>query len=316
MTTDTVEIHHELEGPEDAPVLVLANSLGTTLAMWDDQAPELRERFRLLRYDHRGHGVRRSRRVRTDRGPRTRRAGAAGRVRDGSFSFCGLSIGGSRDVAGQRGSRARRASGTVCTSARFGPERGRSGPRRSGQTASGHRRRGTRALVHPAVPRQPAGHRRVGREMCARRPPRLRGLLRSDPGPGPAPQARRDRAPTLVIAGADDPATPPEHGELIRDGISGSSLVVVRRLRTWPTSSSPSGHAGVPDHLSPHRTEDDAMSDSAHDRGMKVRREVLGDDTSTRRSRARPTSPPTSRTSSPDTRGVRSGPARPGPQDA
>ena len=41
---------------EDAPVLVMANSLGTTLRMWDDQAPELRERFRLLRYDHRGHG--------------------------------------------------------------------------------------------------------------------------------------------------------------------------------------------------------------------------------------------------------------------
>jgi 3-oxoadipate enol-lactonase len=55
-TGSTVEVHHLLEGPEDAPVLVLSNSLGTTLAMWDEQAPALSERFRLLRYDHRGHG--------------------------------------------------------------------------------------------------------------------------------------------------------------------------------------------------------------------------------------------------------------------
>ena len=53
---ETVEVHYILEGPEDAPVLALANSLGTTLEMWDDQAEALRDRFRLLRYDHRGHG--------------------------------------------------------------------------------------------------------------------------------------------------------------------------------------------------------------------------------------------------------------------
>jgi 3-oxoadipate enol-lactonase len=52
----TVALHHRIEGPEDAPVLVLSNSLGTTLEMWRDQAPALRERFRLVRYDHRGHG--------------------------------------------------------------------------------------------------------------------------------------------------------------------------------------------------------------------------------------------------------------------
>jgi 3-oxoadipate enol-lactonase len=57
MTTGTtVEVYHELEGPEDAPVLGLSNSLGTTLAMWDEQAPALSKRFRLLRYAHRRHG--------------------------------------------------------------------------------------------------------------------------------------------------------------------------------------------------------------------------------------------------------------------
>ncbi len=47
----TIGLHHLIEGPEDAPVLVLSNSLGTTLQMWRDQAPALSERFRLVRYD-------------------------------------------------------------------------------------------------------------------------------------------------------------------------------------------------------------------------------------------------------------------------
>ena len=42
MTADTtVKLHHLLEGPEDAPVLVLANSLGTSLNVWDEQAEAL-----------------------------------------------------------------------------------------------------------------------------------------------------------------------------------------------------------------------------------------------------------------------------------
>ena len=42
MTADTtIELHHLLEGPEDAPVLVLANSLGTSLNVWDEQVEAL-----------------------------------------------------------------------------------------------------------------------------------------------------------------------------------------------------------------------------------------------------------------------------------
>src|SRR5687767_9183676 len=48
--------HHTVTGPQDAPVLVLSNSLGTTLAMWDPQAEQLARHFRLVRYDTRGHG--------------------------------------------------------------------------------------------------------------------------------------------------------------------------------------------------------------------------------------------------------------------
>jgi len=49
-------IHYELSGPEQAPALLFSNSLGTDLAMWDPQAPDLFEAFRVVRYDARGHG--------------------------------------------------------------------------------------------------------------------------------------------------------------------------------------------------------------------------------------------------------------------
>jgi 3-oxoadipate enol-lactonase len=49
--------HYQLDGPANAPVLVLSNSLGTNLAMWDAQIPALTQKFRVLRYDSRGHGL-------------------------------------------------------------------------------------------------------------------------------------------------------------------------------------------------------------------------------------------------------------------
>jgi 3-oxoadipate enol-lactonase len=49
-------LHVELSGPDRAPVLMLSNSLGTTLHMWDDQVRPFTEHFRLIRYDRRGHG--------------------------------------------------------------------------------------------------------------------------------------------------------------------------------------------------------------------------------------------------------------------
>src|SRR4029077_3842698 len=53
---DGCPIHVELEGRDGAPVLMLSNSLGTNLHMWDDQASEFAKHFRLVRYDRRGHG--------------------------------------------------------------------------------------------------------------------------------------------------------------------------------------------------------------------------------------------------------------------
>lgn len=49
-------LHYQLDGPEGAPVLVLSNSLGTDLHMWDVQIPAFIKHFRVLRFDTRGHG--------------------------------------------------------------------------------------------------------------------------------------------------------------------------------------------------------------------------------------------------------------------
>ncbi|MBC3302374.1 3-oxoadipate enol-lactonase [Pseudomonas sp. SWRI18] len=50
------ELHYQLDGPVEAPVLVLSNSLGTDLHMWDIQIPAFTRHFRVLRLDTRGHG--------------------------------------------------------------------------------------------------------------------------------------------------------------------------------------------------------------------------------------------------------------------
>ncbi len=90
-----VRIHYEVAGPEKAPVLVFSNSLGTDLTLWDAQMPEIAKKFRVLRYDKRGHGQ-----SSAPAGPYT--IEQLGRdalalldfLRLDRVHFCGLSIGG------------------------------------------------------------------------------------------------------------------------------------------------------------------------------------------------------------------------------
>lgn len=223
MTVETVELHHRIEGPEDAPVLVMANSLGTTLDMWDAQASALRERFRLVRYDHRGHGG-----SPVPPGPY---------VMDGlgieHFSFCGLSIGGMVGMwlASEVPQRVEKLI-LCCTSARFDP------PDTWDTRAKTVRANGTGAIADAVLERwfTPA--------FREERPEVLEwagGMLRNTSAEGYAGccEAIRDAdlrprlggisAPTLVIDGADDPAAPVEKAETIRDGIPNARLAVIER---------------------------------------------------------------------------------------
>ena len=54
VTAKGIEIHYALEG--DGPVVTLSHALGTNLSMWDEQARALTGRYRVLRFDTRGHG--------------------------------------------------------------------------------------------------------------------------------------------------------------------------------------------------------------------------------------------------------------------
>ncbi|PWW02385.1 3-oxoadipate enol-lactonase [Paenibacillus cellulosilyticus] len=55
-TIDGVRIVYRIDGSSDKPILMLANSIATTMNMWDGQIAEFSKHFRVLRYDYRGHG--------------------------------------------------------------------------------------------------------------------------------------------------------------------------------------------------------------------------------------------------------------------
>jgi 3-oxoadipate enol-lactonase len=233
-TGDATDLNYLLEGPEDAPVLVLSNSLGTSLEMWDAQASALRGRYRLLRYDTRGHG-------RSPAPPGPYAIGDLGRdvislldnLGIGRASFCGLSIGGMTGMwlAAEAPERIDRLV-LVCTSALLGPK-GVWDERIETATE-----RGMGALVDAVIERwfTPA-FRLENPEIVGRM---ARTLRETDPwGYAGCCAAIRDmdlrdrlpaiEAPTLVVSAAEDPATPPEHGELIRGAIPGARFEVVPR---------------------------------------------------------------------------------------
>jgi len=248
-------LHHTIEGSEDAPVLVLANSLGTTLEMWDAQAAVLRERFRLVRYDHRGHGA-----SAVPHGPYA--LGDLGRdalaLLDSlgveRFSFCGLSLGGMVGmwVASEEPGRVERLV-LCCTSARLGP------PETWETRARTVRAQGMGAIAETVVERWFTPTFREERPEVVRWATKM---LRRAPAEGYAGccEAIRDmdlrerlgaiRAPTLVIAGADDPATPPEHAGLIASLTPDARLTVVPQSAHLANVEQPEAVTeGILDHL-------------------------------------------------------------------
>ncbi len=227
-----VDLHCVIEGPDDAPALVLLNSLGATLAMWEPQIEALAATFRVVRCDLRGHG----------RSP----------VPDGPYSLAdiggdvvalldrlefprahvaGVSLGGMTAMwmaihAPQRVDRIV----PCCTSAKLGPAQ------MWRDRAALVREQGTAAVADAVVarwvsPRWAAAHPDDYR--------RLRDMIASTPAEGYAgccaaievmdqvDELERITAPTLVIAGADDAATPPDHGARIASRIPGARMAVI-----------------------------------------------------------------------------------------
>ena len=90
-----VRLHYRIDGDAGAPPLLLSNSLGTSLAMWEPQVPALAARFRVVRYDSRGHGQ-----SQVTRGPYSMEMlaqdalGLLDALAIPRAHFCGLSMGG------------------------------------------------------------------------------------------------------------------------------------------------------------------------------------------------------------------------------
>lgn len=227
-----VDVHYELSGPDDPSLLVLSNSLGSTPAMWDAQLPALAERRRVVRYDHRGHGG-----SPVPPGPYSLADLGADalalldRLGAERVHWCGLSLGGMVGMwmainAPERIDRLV----LCCTSAKLGP------PSMWVERAAIVRAEGVEAIADAGIGRwlTPGFIAREPEAAAA-----VRAMLAATPAEGYAgccaaiehmdlmDQLGAIRAPTLVIAAAQDPATPPEHGERIAAGIPGARFALV-----------------------------------------------------------------------------------------
>jgi len=265
--TDQI-LNHRAEGPTSAPPLLLGPSLGTSYVLWDKVAPELSVTHRVVRWDLPGHG-----------------GSAAGLIGPGAgigdladlvlaladslgierFAYAGVSLGGAvgLQLAVDHPERVESLA-VICSSAHF------NGAKAWEERAERVRREGLAWLVESANARWFSGDFTV--------PELVRDHADADPeGYAACCDALaafdlRDRlgeisARTLLIAGRDDPATPPAHLREIADAVPGAALVEI------PGAS----------HLAPAQCPEAVLTalrahlDGGARRGMEVRREVLGD---------------------------------------
>ena len=227
-----VDVPYRLDGLDDAPALLLSNSLGSTSAMWEPQIPALAQRFQVVRYEHRGHDG-----APVPPGPYS--IGDLGadalalmdRLGLERAHFCGLSLGGMTGMwlAVNAPERVERLV-LLCTSAML--SRDHDWPLRARTV----REQGTGAVADAVVGRW------FTAEYIAANPEtvtRMRAMVADTPPEGYAgccdaihamdlePDLGAVTAPTLVIAGSEDPATPRRHAERIVQRIPGARLEVV-----------------------------------------------------------------------------------------
>jgi 3-oxoadipate enol-lactonase len=226
----TVALHHQADGPESAPVLVLGSSLGTSAEMWRAQIPALAGRLRVIRYDHRGHGGSPPAAEKCEIEDLAHDVVALlDRLEIERASFGGFSLGGM--VAIWIGANVpARVDRLVlcCTSAHMPPASAWV------ERAAAVRAAGTTAVVADAVV-----ERWLTPAFAAHRPDLvewLRGMLVATAAAGYAAccgaiermdmraDLERIAAPTLVVSAEQDPATPPEHQRVLADGIRGARL--------------------------------------------------------------------------------------------
>lgn len=230
-----INVNYTLEGPATGPVVTLSNSLASNLSMWEPQLSTLTSRFRVLRYDTRGHGE-----TEAPAGPYTleeltedTRAllQALGITRT---HFIGLSMGGmiGQLLALQHPELIQ--SLALCdTMSRVPPEAKAAWDERIHAAQS----QGMAPLVEPTIARWFTG---PFREQHPEVTDQVRAMIRSTPVAGYvgcchaiAALNLTDRlkaisVPTLIIVGEDDPGTPVAASRTMHEQIKGSELVILQ----------------------------------------------------------------------------------------
>lgn len=236
MTTvklDDCELNYRLEGPVDAPVLVLSNSLGTDLHMWDAQALAFSEHFRVLRYDTRGHGG-----SSVTPGPYSIEQlgrdvlGLVDALGIDRFAFCGLSMGG---LIGQwlginAGERLTRL--VICnTAAKIGNEEGWNeridSVLKGGEQTMRDMRDASisRWFTAAFAEQQPAQTQRITQMIASTSPQGYAANCAAVRDGDYREQLGAIKVATLIICGTQDAVTTPEHGRYMQDRITGAELV-------------------------------------------------------------------------------------------
>lgn len=227
------ELNYRLEGPVDAPVLVLSNSLGTTHEMWDAQVPAFSEHFRVLRYDTRGHGS-----SSVTPGPYSIEQlgrdvlGLADALGIDRFAFCGLSMGG---LIGQwlgihAGERMTRL--VVCnTGAKIGTdevwnERINTVLEGGEQAMSDMRDASVSRWFTPAFAEQQlAKVARITQMIASTSPTGYAANCAAVRDADYREQLGAIKVPTLIVCGSQDPVTTADHGRFIQARVEGAELV-------------------------------------------------------------------------------------------
>ena len=235
-------LHYRLDGRHGAPPLMLCNSLGTTLEMWDPQVAGLTTQFQLVRYDQRGHG-----RSPVPPGPYSIEdlgRDALDLLDDLGIertSFCGLSIGGMVGMwlASEAPERIDRL--ILCSTAPSLPPREQWLERAATVRANGVSAIADAGIDRWFTPLAPESLRESFRTMLVETPAEgyagcCEALADLDLGG----RLAAIEAPTLVVTGAGDPVAPPETGEQLAASISGASHVTVAGARHIANAEQPS----------------------------------------------------------------------------
>jgi 3-oxoadipate enol-lactonase len=222
----------DIDGTVDAPVLVLGSSLGTTAAMWAPQVEPLSRHFRLVRFDHRGHG-----RSDVPSGPYTLDdlggdvLALLDRLGLERASYAGVSLGGMVGMwlAAHAADRVDRLA-VVCSAA-YLPPRSRWADLEAAVTAGGMGAVADAVVGRWFTPGFAATRSdAVGaaRDVLLATPPRgYAGCAAAIGDMDLRGDLHRITAPTLVVAAREDPSIPAEHGRAIADAVPGATYVEV-----------------------------------------------------------------------------------------